>query len=148
MSPGIVLRDVHVPPAPPLWPLAPGWWLLALVGAVLVGWWLLRGRVGSGARARALRRFDAELEHVQSAPERLAAASELLRRAARRVRDDADRLHGEAWLEFLDAGDGAFLRGDGRLLLEGPFRADVDGERAAAALAAARARFASLMVRR
>ena len=34
----LVLRDVHVPPAPSWWPPAPGWWLLAgVVVLVLLG---------------------------------------------------------------------------------------------------------------
>ena len=34
----LVLRDVHVPPAPSWWPPAPGWWLLAGVSAGLGLW--------------------------------------------------------------------------------------------------------------
>ncbi|HMM26605.1 MAG TPA: DUF4381 domain-containing protein, partial [Pseudoxanthomonas mexicana] len=32
----LVLRDVHVPPAPSLWPPAPGWWLLAGVVVLML----------------------------------------------------------------------------------------------------------------
>lgn len=141
---GIVLRDVHVPPAPPWWPPAPGWWVLAAVILLLGAMWFRRGRGATRRRARAFAYFDGEVAKAATPALRLAVASELLRRAARRRRPDADRLDGEAWLEFLDRGDGAFLRGDGRLLLDGPFRADVDKARAHAALALARARFASL----
>lgn len=147
MSGAIVLRDVQVPPSPPWWPPAPGWWvLMALVVALLAVWWVL-GHRRSRRRARALRWFDAQLDGVGTPVERLALASELLRRAARGVRGDADRLDGDAWLAFLDTGDGAFVRGDGRLLLDGPFRPDVDARQAAAAVALARARFASLRER-
>jgi hypothetical protein len=79
--------------------------------------------------------------------ERLALASELLRRAARTRHPEADRLDGEAWLGFLDRGDGAFLSGAGRLLLDGPFRPDVDPVEAEAALAVARDRFADFRLR-
>ncbi len=144
MSGSLVLRDVHVPPAPPWWPPAPGWWVLAalVLAALLV--WLVYGRGRARRRARALRWFDAGIAHATTPATRLAIASELLRRAARQARPDADRLQGEDWLAFLDAGDGAFTRGDGRILLDGPFRADVDPAQAEAAIVLARRRFASL----
>lgn len=145
---GLVLRDVHVPPAPSLWPPAPGWWIVAAVVLALALVWLLRGGGRARRRARAMAWFDAQLAQADSPVARLALASELLRRAARGVRGDADRLDGEAWLAFLDAGDGAFLEGEGRLLLDGPFRPEVEPARAEAAVALARARFASLRVRR
>lgn len=144
MAGGLVLRDVHLPPAPPWWPPAPGWWILAglLLVAGVAGWFMRRRRARS--RDAALRWFDASMQGAATPPERLARASELLRRAARRLRPDADRLQGEDWLAFLDAGDGGFTRGDGRLLLDGPFRAEVDAARAEAAIALARARFVAL----
>lgn len=147
MAPPIVLRDVQVPPAPPWWPPAPGWWVLAgvlVLGAAAV-WWFRRGarrrcRVAAGL-------FDDALTRADGPAQRLAAASELLRRAARGVCADADRLQGEDWLAFLDTGDGAFREGDGRLLLDGPFRPDVEPDVAHRAVAQARLRFVDLMVR-
>jgi hypothetical protein len=141
---GLVLRDVHVPPAPPWWPPAPGWWVAVGIMALLALAWMLRGRYRMTRRRRAIAWFDARLAEAASPTERLATASELLRRAARGRRAGADRLDGEAWLAFLDEGDGAFRTGPGRLLLDGPFRAAVDAAEADAALALARARFASL----
>lgn len=147
MGGDLVLRDVQVPPAPPWWPPAPGWWILAalLLAALLV--WFVYGRGRARRRARALRWFDAELARATTPPQRLALASELLRRAARVRQPDADRLQGEDWLAFLDTGDGTFLSGDGRLLLDGPFRARIDDAQAEAAIALARTRFASLRER-
>lgn len=147
MAPSIVLRDVQVPPAPPWWPPAPGWWVLAVVVALagLAWWWSRRG--ARQRRREAAVFFDDEIARADSAVQRLATASELLRRAARRKRPDADRLQGDDWLAFLDAGSGDFREGDGRLLLDGPFRPDVDGDAATRALARARSRFVDLMVR-
>lgn len=144
MAGGLVLRDVHLPPAPPWWPPAPGWWILVglLLAALAVGW-VARGRRGRGRRT-ALELFDRQLQGASTPAGRLALASELLRRAARAHRADADRLQGEAWLAFLDTGDGGFTRGDGRLLLDGPFRPQVDAARAEAAIALARERFVAL----
>jgi len=141
----LVLRDVHVPPSPSWWPLAPGWWLLiAAIVLVIVGmtaWRLHRHR-----RRQAWQRwFDATSEEDTPAA-RVAAMSELLRRAARQRDASADRLEGEAWLRFLDGGHGhAFTQGPGRLLLDGGYRRHVDAAELAAASAVARARFLELM---
>lgn len=88
--------------------------------------------------------------------------SELLRRAARRHDPAADRLHGEAWLAFLDAGSqrtnrkrignrkatgkhAEFSQGAGRLLLEGGYRAYTDAAQVDALRTVARARFLDWM---
>lgn len=141
----LVLRDVHVPASPSWWPLAPGWWLLTAVVLLLIvgamAWRLRRHR-----RRQAWQRwFDATNEETSPAGQ-VAAMSELLRRAARRLDASADRLEGEAWLRFLDGGHGhAFTQGPGRLLLEGGYRRDVDAAELAAARTVARARFLELM---
>lgn len=97
----LVLRDVHVPPAPAWWPPAPGWWLVLLAVAVLVAVPLLWRARRRRRRARWLRLFEAECSSALPPPEQVAAASQLLRRAARRVDPRADRLQGAAWLQFL-----------------------------------------------
>src|SRR5690606_2680098 len=131
------LRDIHPPLPPPLWPPAPGWWLLglAVVAAVLGAWWWRRRRARRRAAITAV--FDEAVAAAGTPDEQLAAMSELLRRAARRIDPRADRLDGAAWLEFLDrhdpgsaeSGTGmAFSSGPGRVLLTGPWRRDVGGE--------------------
>ena len=93
--------------------------------------------------------------------------SELLRRAGRRRDPAADRLHGDAWLEFLDgsaadagkrrgrkpasrpcAGPDRFSQGPGRLLLDGGYRREVDPGQVAALRAIARSRFLDWMALR
>lgn len=145
------LRDIHQPPAPPWWPPAPGWWWLIAALLVLLAfgaWWWLRVR---RRRAAIVRLFD---EHVRAAAtpvERVAAMSELLRRAARRRDPAADRLQGEAWLAFLDddtkPANAArpFSDGAGRVLLDGGFRREIDDDEATALLPLARRRYLELM---
>lgn len=143
------LRDVHLPTAPGWWPLAPGWWLvLAAVALVVIAVVARRAR-----RARRRRRwsalFDGGLAAATGPAARLGAASELLRRAARRRAPQAALLQGEDWLRFLDGqARRDFSEGDGRLLLDGGFRRQVDEAQAARACALARGRFVELMERR
>lgn len=141
----LVLRDVHVPVSPSWWPPAPGWWLVFFVIVLLVagvGTWRFVVR----RRHRTWQRWFDATEDAPSAAEQVAAMSERLRRAARRLDPAADRLQGEAWLQFLDGKRGhAFSQGPGRLLLEGGYRRDVPPKELAAAAAVARVRFLELM---
>ena len=140
------LRDVHLPSAPGWWPLAPGWWLVIaavlLVVAVIAALYLIKQR-----RLRRWRQvFDQQISASENGPSRLAAASELLRRASRRVDAQAVLLHGDAWLKFLDGRKGeAFSNGEGRVLLEGGFRPQMDAETVERACRLARTRFLELM---
>jgi len=142
------LRDVHLPASPPWWPPAPGWWWLAAVVALAIlawtGWRLWR----HARRRRWLRWFDAGSGRG-TPPERLAAMSGLLRRAARRRQRGAELLQGQEWLRFLDGpGSDAFSAGAGRLLLDGGFRPHLEPGEFAAVRALARQRFVDLMERR
>jgi hypothetical protein len=144
----LVLRDVHVPAAPSLWPPAPGWWLVAVVVLVLVAViWLLRWRHARKIEARQ-RLFEDACRNLPASAQ-VAAMSELLRRAARQVDKQADKLQGDAWLKFLDGKKGRdFSEGAGRLLLEGGYRRDVDASELANVKALARTRFLELMARK
>ncbi|KRG44997.1 hypothetical protein ARC78_04080 [Stenotrophomonas pictorum JCM 9942] len=140
------LRDVHLPAAPGWWPLAPGGWLvlgcLALVVLAGGAWWSRRRR----RRRNWTLLFDRQIGAAGPGAAQLAAASELLRRAAARMQPEAACLQDEAWLRFLDGSGGAdFTAGDGRWLLDGGFRPAVDEVAAARALVLARRRFLELM---
>ena len=151
-QPELALRDIHHLPAPPWWPPAPGWWLLlALVLVILAlaaGWWLRRRH----RHAAAARLFDQRIGAASTPVARVAAMSELLRRAARLRDPAADRLQGDAWLQFLD-GDSAkgadarqpFSQGPGRLLLDGGFRRAMAAEDVDALQPLARNRYLQLM---
>ena len=121
------LRDIHSAPPPPWWPPAPGWWLVAAVvlAAAAVAFAL---RLRRRRRERAIARlFDDALAQAGTPAAQLAAMSELLRRAARRVDPQADRLEGDDWLRFLDTGleQPVFAAGAGAVLRDGAFRREV-----------------------
>jgi hypothetical protein len=149
-DPTLVLRDIHQPPAPPWWPPAIGWWLVAIVVLVAIGvlaWRVWRRR----RRRRALERlFDAGIAAAATPAARIAAASAMLRRAARTRSPGAAALHGDAWLAFLDAGarEPLFGDADGALLLDGGFRREVDDASADPLVARARRRFLEWMAPR
>ena len=139
-DPTLVLRDIHQPPAPPWWPPAPGWWALAALLLLALGawlWWTTRRRRQRRAIAAV---FDDAVAAAATPAAQVAAISELLRRAARRWQPGAERLHGEAWLTFVDLGDEL-----GRLLLDGGYRPDIDSRQVDALRPRARARFLQWM---
>lgn len=122
------LRDVHLPPAPAVWPPAPGWWIL-LAATLAVALWFARHR----RRARPLRAALRELDAIARTHARTHDAVELargigavLRRYAQWRFPDAHPvgLGSTAWLEFLDAHgeQGEFVAGTGAVLATLPYR--------------------------
>lgn len=149
----IALRDIHEPLAPGWWPPAPGWWLLAAIVLLLALAWLAR-RWWRRRRQRDMANlFDRSVAAAATPAARIAAMSELLRRASRLRDPAADRLQGEDWLAFLDQDtdgkrtgtgtDTAFSQGPGRALLDAAFRRDAGDVDIEALHALARARFVS-----
>ena len=102
------LRDIHLPEAVSFWPLAPGWWLLAvaLVGlAALVLW--LRHRRRESVRRAAIGELDAlraSYECEANAAVLAEQLSALLRRVAlvRFGRGRVAPLYGRDWIDFLE----------------------------------------------
>lgn len=99
---GPELRDIHLPPTPDWWPLAPGWWLLGLLLLILLGvgiWYARRWR----KRRRMWAPVSAELDalaarHAETGnqAELAAGLSQLLRRAVIYCGGEAQR-QGDAW---------------------------------------------------
>lgn len=128
------LRDLHLPEALGWWPPAPGWWVLALFVAALLGrylWRLWRDWRRGSARRLALRELSriAGRYAADGNAARLASdLSALLRRAmlAYAPRGHVAGLTGEAWLAWLDRGleQPLFAEGPGRAIVSLPYRRD------------------------
>jgi hypothetical protein len=132
--PSLPLRDIHLPPAAPFWPPAPGWWVLGVVLLLLLAWactvaW--RRRRLQRQRRRILDELAAlETDFTRErSSERLARISLLLRRIAlaRYPRERVAGLTGMAWLRFLDesGGHGRFTAGPGRVLAAAPYQRSI-----------------------
>lgn len=126
------LRDIHLPEPVGLWPLAPGWWLLAallLVTGVIV-FRLIRNRVRRDAPRRdALKELEKcyrAFEDDGNESKYISNINVLLKKVAAFYygKEKVARLSGEAWLAFLDqhAGTDQFSRGAGTALASGPYR--------------------------
>jgi hypothetical protein len=126
------LRDLHLPEPVSWWPLAPGWWLIIALAAVVIIW-LLRRAINKW-RSNAPRRFavrelgSIENDYLQHRDAVLMAkkVSELLRRSmlAYAPRDEVAGLTGERWLAWLDQGLPVpyFHTEGGKSLLQLPYR--------------------------
>ena len=126
-DPTLVLRDIHQPPPPSWWPPAPGWWMVfaaLLLAFAAWTWWKHRRKL---RRIAITRLFDDAVSAAGSPAAKIAAMSEQLRRASRRIDPDADRFEGEEWLQFLDRGlpQPVFAAGAGALMRDGAYRRDV-----------------------
>lgn len=104
------LRDIHLPASISWWPLAPGWYLLALIIALLclmLGFLLHRQYSNGRAKHEALRTLAMyQQEYKREANSQLFSSqiSELLRRVALAYypRVDVAGLHGDLWINFLN----------------------------------------------
>lgn len=146
-DPTLVLRDIHQPPPPSWWPPAPGWWMVfaaLLLAFAAWTWWKHRRKL---RRIAITRLFDDAVSAAETPAAKIAAMSEQLRRASRRIDPDADRLEGDDWLRFLDRGlpQPMFAAGAGALLRDGGFRRDVSESEIEGLREIARERFLAWM---
>jgi hypothetical protein len=115
------LRDIVLPPDVPLWPPAPGWWIVAAAcaaaAASIAAMAMLRHR-RNAYRREALRTLDGIDGLAEPAAARQISA--VLKRAALVAypREEVARLSGAAWLDFLDrtGRTEAFTQGPARAL--------------------------------
>jgi hypothetical protein len=131
------LRDIVLPPEVPMWPPAPGWWIVAAACLAMAGgvaaMAMLRHR-RNAYRREALR----ALEGIDGLAEPAAArqVSIILKRAALATypREEVAQLSGAAWLDFLDrtGRTEAFTQGPARSLLALAFGGAGDKEAMAA----------------
>ncbi len=108
------LKDIHLPAPAPWWDIALGWWLLGLLGFVLLAWLLPKAvaRLRRYMAQRALRREIARAWQAiwyDYAPHKqvtklASAINILLKRVLRSLPDTrhAAVLTGDDWLRYLD----------------------------------------------
>jgi len=129
MDPLSGLRDIQLPPLPPLWPPAPGWWLLSLAAIAAIGFGVRlalaawRGARPRRAAVRAMAGLRRRYESGEAADVLTAELATLLRRAAmnRHPRARVAGLTGRDWLEFLDNDTHQFTEGVGACLVTAPY---------------------------
>lgn len=129
------LRDIHFPEAIGWWPLAPGWYLLAIILLIILmvsAFFLIRRYLNGRARRQSLQMLATyQQQHQQEMNSQLSAArvSELLKRVALVYfpRADVASLTGDAWLRFLNTTarglDFNLVRQE---LLEAPYQPAID----------------------
>lgn len=121
------MRDIHLPEAPAFWPPAPGWWIVAVLVLLLLGWAVhlfVRQRRRRAPARQALaeleRDFDACMRGDLATAEAINRANALLKRLWVHVEGNQSiaALSGDAWLHYLDrrSGTEAFTAGPGSVL--------------------------------
>jgi hypothetical protein len=138
MMDSLPLKDIHLPPAVSFWPIAPGWWLLAIgLPLLLFGLFKLYRRITRQTAVKQARPVLAAIRHHPQLDDlqKLAELSALLRRVAISLapRREVASLTGEAWLHYLDTSlmntkaarkkyDYPFSKGVGRCLANAHFQ--------------------------
>lgn len=131
------LKDIHLPPAPSLWPLALGWYLVIVLlvsGFCLIGYLAIKHYQANRYRKSALielNQLEAGLSHsgaISLAIEKMAILLKRTALVAYSQHRGVAGLTGEAWLVFLDdtGGTTAFTKGVGRILLVAPYQGTTD----------------------
>ena len=130
------LKDIYLPPDPGIWPPAPGWWILGLLGLAII--WLIYKLVKELIRRqrpwkemhqhlRSLELTDDPIDQRQN----LSKMSKLVRQFAilKFGRESVSSLSGSDWLEFLDSktmSGSEFSEGIARVLGEQQFKPKID----------------------
>ncbi|WP_024278168.1 DUF4381 domain-containing protein [Xanthobacter sp. 126] len=135
-DPLAALRDIHLPPDVPLFPLAPGWYVLAgLVVLVLIVLAVREWRWRQTLAYKALKMFDAEVGRAEPDDTHAVAvaASDVLRRLVRAESGEAKAtLTGEAWARLLVTGRAPFAPREAAFLARAPYMPAQTAEQVAA----------------
>lgn len=111
MNPDLLsqLRDIHTAPPVHWWPLAPGWWVLALLVLILLVWAGRRGlvRYRNHKRRRQMLgwvdHLNANIDPARNAHEYLSTLNRIFKVVALRAFPDRQcaLLNGQEWVDFL-----------------------------------------------
>ena len=125
------LKDIHLPEPVGLWPIAPGWYglaVLVLLGILVLTYFIHRQHKNARAKKQALQLLDTyKTQYVHDGNAQLMSSriSELLKQVALVYfpRREVASLHGEAWIEFLNnTSKGIDFNPVKLMLLEIPFK--------------------------
>jgi hypothetical protein len=128
------LRDIHLPEVVGWWPLAPGWYAVAvliIIALAVILYALHRHHQNAYAKRQALRLLSGyQLQYQQSGDSNAICAriSELLKRVALAYfpRERVAALQGEEWIQFLNhTGSGVEFNKTAYELLELPYQSKV-----------------------
>ena len=130
------LKDIHMPDAIGLWPLAPGWWVVIIVTSialVFTSYLLFKFYRSTDYKRVSKKQLSLINEQAMNDTDYIKALNILLKQTALAVnsREKIARLSANAWLEFLDkhVENKAFSQGIGQVLGQGPYQAaplDID----------------------
>ncbi len=128
------LRDIHLPPPISLWPLAPGWYVLIIVGLILIAaiiYFSAKAWRQQQRRRSILMEINNYCDHYAENPSlALEKISALIRRIAlaRFDRGEVASLTGDNWLQFLDRTGKTqqFTQGIGQHLANAPYQRQID----------------------
>lgn len=127
------LRNIHLPDPIGWWPVAPGWWILMAMAVLLIvfsSWWWRRMRRFAIKKYAVREFFRLKNDPNLTSQQRIEILSALLRRICISIypREQVASLTGQDWLNFLNRqlNDGRFTEGAGKLLVEAPYRKDMD----------------------
>ena len=109
-QPALPLRDIKLPPEPGFWPLAPGWWILAVVALLLLIWIGLKAYQRQQRKKRwlaieqQLSVLEFEFQTQQNKQQLLQQLSAFLRRFVRHHLHDEQALSasGQDWIAYLN----------------------------------------------
>jgi hypothetical protein len=119
------LRDIHLPPVPSIFPLAPAWYAVIIVliltlGAITYSLWKILQRKRQFKEINQLINQIEHQYHNQESDDTLAQLSIVLKRVAilRLGKHKPHALFGQQWLNFLDqhGNTSAFSTGVGQIL--------------------------------